>query len=464
MTTMTRWLALCAMVPVLSTIGCGGDTTTVDKMNDAAPQEIPGGGIGSGAVDGKINVYAIDGDTKEPIAGAAVRVGEPDATEPLEGTTDETGLVTFKNPALQGAQTITVTAADHVAATWFGVNGANVTIPLGRTKPPTVETAQVSGTITGFDTLENATNHIWVALVSYSWSSKIGDPANDIQQPGGGMGPPPNACIKLPPPAPSQPCNWQLVTRTGKQMIFALIIDVDTKGTLMDQADDTRALYGFAFKTGVEVNAGSNLTGQTLELFPTDMLTDLKVTVPAAPAGMDASAAIPLLTMGDEGQIPLFFGDQVDVAKVPTLTGIFASGRYDVIARASVMDKPFPSTTTWMRAVDVTKDIAVPNYQATPTDLAATGGVYSFKAVSDATIHSVGFGVPMGERAWAVALYDNRTSFSLPTLSPDPLPVGSLMMSVEAITVPGVDVQNFDLETAQDEITALSDNGIEITH
>ena len=133
MIAITRFFALGAILPVFAVLGCGGESTTIDKINDAAPEEIPGGGIGSGAVDGKLNVYAIDGDTKAPLAGAAVRVGEADAETPLEGTTDAMGLVTFKDASLKGATTITVTAADHTATTWFGVNGAvgtNHRVPL----------------------------------------------------------------------------------------------------------------------------------------------------------------------------------------------------------------------------------------------------------------------------------------------------------------------------------------------
>ncbi len=465
MKTTTRWgkVQFCAVLPMLLAIGCGGESPTLDPGNNAAPAEIPGGGIGSGAIDGTLNVYATDADTKEPIAGAKVYVGEADAAELLEATTDATGLATFKNSVLQGATTITVTATDYAATTWMGVNGANVTIPLGSGKAPTVETAQASGTIAGFDSLVNATNHVFIAFVSYSWSGGLGDPSNDIQQPQG-MGLAPNACIKLPPPAPAQPCAWSLVTRTGKQMRYALIIDVDTKGTFMDQADDTRSLYGFAFKTGIDLKAGDNSTGESLEMFPMETLVDLNVTMPAVPAGLDESLVVPLLDMGDEGQLPFFFGQEVSVNKVPGLSGIFASGRYDFIARASVKGKPFPSTLRIERQVDITKPVTLPAYQATPTDLAANGGTYSFKPAADATIHSVNFRASMGERAWGVTIYDGRTSFALPTLSPDPLPVGNLTMVVDALTVPGVNVQDFEVTAAQDQLTAVSDNGIDITH
>jgi len=464
MTMNTRQLALGAIFPVIFAIGCGGGgSTTVDKINDAAPEEIPGGGIGSGAVDGKINVYAIDAITEAPIAGASVRVGEADAAKPLEGTTDATGLVTFKDASLQGGQTITITAADHVATTWLGVNGANVTIPMGPVKPPTVETANIEGSFTGWDALPATMNHVWLGLVLYSWNGDLGDGSNDIQQPMG-MGLPPNSCLKLPPPAPSQPCNWKLVTRTGKQILFGIVVDVDTKGTFADQTDDTQTFYGYAFKTGVDVQAGDKLTGQMLDMLPPAGLIDLKLPAPAAPAGMDESIAIPLLDMGDEGQIPFYLGDLFTLTKIPAISGIFAGGHYDVIARADAKGKPFPSTTLWARSTDMTKDVVLPAYQATPTDIAANGGVYSFKPVSGATIHSVKFQVPMGDRVWNVGIYDERTEFSLPTLTPDPLPVGKINLSVEALLVPGVDVQNFDTKTAKDKVTAVSENGVEITH
>lgn len=459
---MTRFFAL-AMVPIFAALGCGGEATTVDKINDAAPEEIPGGGIGSGAVDGKINVYAIDALTEAPISGAAVRIGDADAAKPLDGMTDATGLITFKDSSLQGAQTITITAADHIASTWYGANGANVTIPLQPTKAPTIETANVAGTIAGWDMLVPPANHAYFAFISSSWSGKLGDPANDIQQPMG-MGLPANACIKLPAGLPSPACDWKLVTRTGKIMLFALIADVDTKGTIMDQSDDTRAFYGYAFKLGLDVKAGDNLTGQGLDIMDPKTLIDLKVMTPAAPAGMDQNDAITLLDMGEQGQLPLFAGKELPITKVPPLSGIFAMGRYDVIARAGVMNVPYPSTMNVSHGVDITAAFTPPAYQTPPSDLATNAGVYSFKPATGATIHSAHFEVPMADRVWNLTFYDGRTSFSLPTLTPDPLPVGKLIFRVEAITVPGVDLQNFDAHTAQDKLSALSENGVEITH
>src|SRR5262245_14224624 len=111
------WLLVCAGIAG----ACGGGS------NSADPMLIPEGGVGSGRIDGKVNVYVIDSDTYAPINGATVYVGA------LSGSTDATGLHTFEDGSLSGPQTISATATGYAASTWIGANGANVTIPLDKT-------------------------------------------------------------------------------------------------------------------------------------------------------------------------------------------------------------------------------------------------------------------------------------------------------------------------------------------
>ena len=118
-------------------ISCGGKSSAGNGdggngINDVDPVVIPGGGVGSGAIRGELNVHVVYVEGDQPIAGADVRVGEPDDPEPLTDVTDSNGLVVFSDNGLNEPQTITVTAAGYGAATWFGANGANVTVALGR--------------------------------------------------------------------------------------------------------------------------------------------------------------------------------------------------------------------------------------------------------------------------------------------------------------------------------------------
>src|SRR6187431_155014 len=104
---MTRRVSKAAMCALL-VAGCGGG-------NDVDPRVIPGGGVGDPGIDGEVNVYVIDDDTDEPIAGAAVHIGE------TEGETDDDGL--YVATGVSGPQTITVIADDYTTSTWFGADG-----------------------------------------------------------------------------------------------------------------------------------------------------------------------------------------------------------------------------------------------------------------------------------------------------------------------------------------------------
>ncbi len=447
--------------------GCGDDSSTLPlgpSINDAEPSIIAGGGVGSGAINGKINVYAFDTYTKEAISNADVRIGEAEDEAPLVGKTDTTGLFTIKDAKLKGATSVTVTANGHIAASWVGVNGANVTIPMDPITEPAIPTANAEGTIEGWDALPPpAMDHILIGFVGYSWTGGLGDKSNDIQQPKNPMGIDPNACVKVAGQAP--PCAWKLITRTGKQAHYAIILDVDTKGT-MDQMDDSFAINGFAFQTGLDIAAGTTSKGETLKMFPTASIVDVQLTVPMPPAGIDQTVAIPLLDLGADGKLPFFLGPLGVALRMPLPTDILAGGTYEFIARAtpSAMGVETPSSVSITKNVDISKAITLPNFQSPPADLVASGGTYSFKPVDGATVHSIAFAGATGERAWTVAILDGRKSFALPSLSPDPLPAGMDTMVVNALTIPSADLLDFSLDDLKDQATGLSDNAIAFTH
>ncbi|MFH0900275.1 MAG: hypothetical protein V2A73_06575, partial [Pseudomonadota bacterium] len=146
--------------------------------NNAAPVVIPYGGLASGAIDGRVNVFVLDVRDGKPIADASVQVGS------LSKTTDDNGLAIFFDDSLSGPQDITASASGFLTASWFGANGANITILLEPAIPPagtpTVPSAEVQGTIKGFDQLTPPQQNHWtIAYVGYSWS-KTGGAENAI--------------------------------------------------------------------------------------------------------------------------------------------------------------------------------------------------------------------------------------------------------------------------------------------
>jgi hypothetical protein len=140
---------------ILFAAACGGG-------HDVDPELISGGGITDPGIDGEVNIHVIDELTGDPIEAAEIQVGT------VDGETDADGL--FVAAGVSGPQTITVIASGHVATTWVGVNGANVTIPVGLPErdPDDVASGTITGTIEGFEDLPVPAEHARIALVTYT--------------------------------------------------------------------------------------------------------------------------------------------------------------------------------------------------------------------------------------------------------------------------------------------------------
>src|SRR6185503_5481316 len=126
------------------------------------------------------------------------------------------------------------------------------------------------------------------------------------------------------------------------------------------------------------------------------------------------------------------------MTRVPKLTGALAGAHYDMLA--SAIDDPtksLPATTTWLRNVNPSATVAVSSWMAPPSAIAMTGGRFSFTPVAGATLHGAELQTMDGQRRWSITILDGSTSFTLPGLSPDPLPLGTIRFSVSALKIPG---------------------------
>ncbi len=100
------------------------------------PTNIAGGESG-GPLDGTLNVTVLDSDATasgRPLQGASVRLGV-DPRTPFQGLTDQNGQITFSDPSLVKAQTVTANYEGVAAATIDGVASQNLTlfldVPMG---------------------------------------------------------------------------------------------------------------------------------------------------------------------------------------------------------------------------------------------------------------------------------------------------------------------------------------------
>ncbi len=129
---------------------------------------------------------------------------------------------------------------------------------------------------------------------------------------------------------------------------------------------------------------------------------------------------------------------------------------YDLFAQAA--DTAAEATTaSWSREVNPVDVVEAPDWLPPPSDLVAARGLYSFTAAPGATLHRAELQNPStGERLWSVTIFDGSTTFSLPDLSPDPLPPGTVKLQVSALTIPGLDLESFSFDAAKARRTAMA--------
>jgi hypothetical protein len=119
------------------------------------------GGLSGGPLVGTLNITVLEstqGAYGTPVPNATVMLGL-DATTPFQGMTDTRGQITFSDPSLVKAQTVTVFKDFFESVTVTGVNAENLTVFVARTgggegspgfPPPGPPPSTIAGRVTGF--------------------------------------------------------------------------------------------------------------------------------------------------------------------------------------------------------------------------------------------------------------------------------------------------------------------------
>mgnify|MGYP001252286962 CR=1 FL=1 len=433
---------------------CGSDDGS--NVIDGPPSDgvlppilVAGGGVAPTPIDGAINVYVIDASLGVPLAGIAVHLGGAGGAIQLDATTDPTGLAVLRDPGLTGPQTITASAPGRTAVTWVGVAGANVTIPLPA-RPQGVGTALVTGTITGWNSLPSPSfGHYNLAVVTSSFTSDPGALDNRIPQ--GGTA---NTCVNS---GLGGSCDWRLTARTGEQMITAVIVDGDARGTT-DPGNDTYTLIGYATSPARTLASGQEVNGLALTLLPAGARVPMTVQFPTAAPGLGRTIAIPMLDLGGPGQIPHPLPTLVPgqaSTQVIAATGAFA-GTHRVIGLATpsaTATMPYSSSFT---AAPNPSSVTLPAWLPPPSGVTGTGSTVAFTAASGTTLAFANLIVGGGVTAWSITVLDSTRSFTLPTITPDPLSGGGGTLEVSTAEVPGFDATQFELRAIAPAVTRVS--------
>jgi hypothetical protein len=407
-------------------VACGG--------NDVDPRVIPGGGVGDGEIDGEINVHVID-DNDNPIAGATVNVGG------TEQETDENGLAVFGG--VSGRQNVAVLASGFRSAMWVGVNGANVTIPLGTDNVASIEQATLSGSIPGWDTIQPlAAGHAKAALVTYSQTDDLGGDANNLATPNMG-----NICGLI-----GTVCNWQLTSRAGNVTVIAAIVDIDPMGPGQD--DDVVTIMGWAVRAEpLTVEDGVNQQGIELAIVEAGNLQEVTIDYGSPPAGLPETAAVIGIELGSDEvvQVPALPAG-TDTVLVPKPTVFNATATYRLTAIAQTTSGDLGAQSIVLRRGNTGTDLAAGEWLTSPTGVSATETSVAFEPVAGATLHTVSYRDDLEAEILNIAIFDNSTEVVIPDLV---APTGAVTARVGAIGA-DIDVNNFSLDEDSDAIFALA--------
>ncbi len=420
------------LVAALVAVGCN---------NDVDPRVIPGGGVGDGEIDGEVNVHVIDSQTKEPVAGATVAIGES------EKKTDAKGLVVFAD--VEGAQTIAVLADGYRAGVWVKVNGANVTMPI---EPLTgaPESATLQGTIAGWSNVSVAQGHVKAAFILYSQTDQLGEDANNLPTPANG-----NLCFGM------TECAWTVVTRTGSVTLTAVIVDRDSKGTL-DPMDDTNAIIGYAFKQNITVTGGVNQSGLVLDQVEAGNLETVTIDEGTPPASLTEVTSIPGIEIGEDEvvQLPLSFLAESTSYLVPK-PSVFGDATYRLTSIAQTSSGGDGARSIVLRQRLSDPALAAGEWLVPPVDVVATRTTASFSPVSGAVVHTVVWQDEMGGDLLEITVFDSKTKeVEVPNLVALP-PSGTLSAQVSAVGA-DLDVNDFSLEDDSSQLWGVASQPTDI--
>ena len=393
------------------------------------------GGLSGGPLVGTLNVTVLDSSGTQygaPVERATVVLGV-DPTTPYQGLTDARGQLTFSDPSLVKAQTVTAFKAGYGASTVSLVGSENLTVFIGRAQggadgnpsPGTggVAASSISGRVTGFKSPRPLSpRESLEARVFVAQSSLYDGPPF-----GGGAGKPGEQWRLS-----SDGAEYLLFTSAGVRAVYAVLGIVDA-----DTASFTPVTLGIS--RGISTSADNPATGRAIVL---DVQLDLTVPVTidtplVLPADGGVEAAInnvyAWLDLGAEGFIPnpsnwdtgLAFSSQVSSVeprlRFPNFPRL--DGTSFVFLNQARGERFYPSSNFFRRqggdlgaGVTIGPMLAAPTL-VEPTDAFRGTIAWTTEPGGVADLHSVSIlqDSPLGTlTVWSVVLPGSQTRVELP--------------------------------------------------
>ncbi|HUT79338.1 MAG TPA: hypothetical protein VM285_16685 [Polyangia bacterium] len=240
------------VVPVWPDGPVDSDTGTGD-----APGPIPGGGLGGGPLDGRLDLFLIHEETAEPVAGVRVLLVAGSMTR--TAVTDADGHAVFVDDDLAGPVELHALAEGFVAETFLAVDAALATLFLRPVAlAPAPQSATLAGTVSGWEALpEPAATQRRAVLVAFGprWSELA-----DHGEPLIGL-PVPRVVVEIDGADPA----FELEVQPVRGALHCYGGLVETFGTA-DTGDDAYDWRSFGAIPGLSLQPGEALSGLQADL------------------------------------------------------------------------------------------------------------------------------------------------------------------------------------------------------
>jgi len=256
-------------------------------------------------------------------------------------------------------------------------------------------------------------------------------------------------------------CNFTVTSRTGHVALIAAIIDVDQKGTPADSSDDTYTIIGWAYRTGLVVQDGVNLTGVTLDMVPAGNLVAINASLGSPP--LPTSAGLVGIELGTDGTLylsPAFLtSTSSQIAKAPPLS-TFPSATYRLIAFANNGTTATAASAAVLLRGQTSTTLTAPAWVPSPASptLTITGGTWT--PVAGAVVNSAEYNSAT-DHLLSVTMFDGSASFTISDVVS--LPTSATGITAKANALSGsLDVTNFAIDTDLAKVTAFSSQPVTI--
>ncbi len=261
-----RWMLSAFGPAALLAAACWGDVVPVwpDGPMDTdtgtgtgdAPEAIPGGGLGGGPLDGRLDLFVLDEESGGLVAGARALLVIGAST--LTAETGADGHAVFEDDGLAGSVEIHILADGFVAETFLAVDTAEATLLLRPASPaPAPAAAILSGTVGGWEELPEPTATQRRALL-VAFGPRWADLA-EAREPLLGASVP-KVVVEIEDGDPA--FELEVPPVPGALHVFSGL--VETFGTA-DTADDAYDWRFFAALPGLDPQPGETLSGLDLE-------------------------------------------------------------------------------------------------------------------------------------------------------------------------------------------------------